>query len=126
MYRSIRVYIAGAYSADNVIDLARNISIGSQTANMAEEAGFAVYSPWDDFQRFVLAGSHRTTVEDKYRCSMAWLEVSDALLVAENPYNSKSKGLEAELIRARHLGIPIFHDLDALCAWGKEKVGGVA
>ena len=51
-------------------------------------------------------------VEDYYRCSMSWLEVSDALLVISN--RPESKGVNAEIKRAEELGIPVFYSIDEL------------
>ena len=120
MYRAIRVYIAGAYSADNVMDLFVNMKIGIETSTRVFEAGLSPFSPWLDYH-FILSAKEPLDVTDFYRYSEAWLDVSDAVLVVDNPKNLTSKGLEAELIRAKHLHKPIFNSLDRLLDWAEMK-----
>ncbi len=105
-----RIYIAGAYSANNVISVFGNIRNGIRGSVEALMEGYAVFSPWIDFQfSLALREDETLTVEDYYNYSMAWLEVSDALLVL--PRWEESKGTIAEIARAKELNIPIFYEL---------------
>jgi len=108
-----RVYVAGKYSADNVISVLENIRIGNQAATEVFLAGFAPFSPWLDHQfQFYLQGDEKLEVKDYYEYSLAWLEVSDAMLVL--PGYEESKGTLAEIVRANELNIPIFYSLKDL------------
>ena len=101
-----RVYIAGSYSADNVIAVLDNIRRGMRKATEVLLAGYSPFCPWLDFHfQLMLREGEKLEVSDYYAYSMAWLEASDAVLVLPNSENSK--GTQAELIRARELGIPI-------------------
>ncbi len=100
----IRVYVAGAYSADNVIDLLANMRRGIRLAVQVQKLGFAPYVPWEDFTRHLRASF---TLEDCYGVSMAWLEVSQAVIVVPEG-QEQSSGTQAEIARANELGIPVF------------------
>jgi len=99
-----RVYIAGAYSSDNIIGCLNNIRIGiKKCANILSEGKVIPFCPWTDFlfQFF----NDKLTVEDYYKFSIAWLEVSDEIWVLPNAENSK--GTQKEIERAKELNIPI-------------------
>ena len=101
-----RVYVAGAYSADNVLDVLRNIGMGESYSAEIFLMGFAPFCPWYD-KDFVISNWERPlTVKMFYDYSIAWLEVSDAMFVI--PGWENSKGTLEEMIIARKLGIPIF------------------
>jgi hypothetical protein len=105
-----RVYIAGAYSADNVISVLGNIRNGIRGSVETLMEGYAVFCPWIDFQfSLALREDETLTVEDYYNYSMAWLEVSDALLIL--PGWEQSVGTKAEIARAKELNIPVFYEL---------------
>ena len=107
-----RIYVAGAYSADNVMDVLHNIRKGIEMSYTIFTLGFAPFSPWLDYH-FVFEDTHnKLTVEDFYRYSMTWLEVSDGIFVL--PGYEKSKGTLVEIERAKELGIPVFYTLEYL------------
>lgn len=107
------VYVAGAYSADNVISVLDNMRIGMRKATELLLAGYAPFCPWLDFHfQLMLQGEEKLTVPDYYDYSMAWLEKSDAVLVLPNSENSK--GTQAEIARARVLGIPVVETIAEL------------
>lgn len=102
-----RIYVAGKYSADNVISVLNNIHDGTKMSVEVLKAGYSPFCPWLDYQfQFY---DKTLTVDDYYRYSMAWLEVSDAMLVLPNSENSK--GTQKEILRAIELGIPIYRNL---------------
>ena len=108
-----RVYIAGPYSADNVIDVLENMRRGMRMGVRVFLAGYAPWVPWHDFHhQLMFRGDESLSVENYYEMSMAWLVVSDAVLVL--PGWKNSKGTLAELKKASRLHIPIFHSLKAL------------
>lgn len=102
-----RIYVAGAYSADNVLDVLNNIRKGQRIAVEVLLAGFAPFCPWLDHQfQFMLRDNETLTVQNYYDYSMAWLEVSDAVLLV--PGWETSKGTRQEIKRADELCIPVF------------------
>ena len=108
-----RVYIAGAYSADNVLSVLNNMRKGMRLGLEVLLAGFSPFVPWFDyhFQLFLREGEE-LTVEDYYNYSLKWLEVSDAILIV--PGSENSNGTKKEIKRAKKLNIPIFYDLREL------------
>lgn len=98
-----RIYIAGKYSADNLIESLRNMHDGIKKSAQILKDGDAPFCPWLDYQFQFF--QKELNVQDYYRYSMAWLEVSDMVLVLPNSENSK--GTQAEIKRAEELNIPV-------------------
>lgn len=109
-----RVYVAGAYSAPNIIDVLANMKRGMDLSFQVLKAGFAPFVPWFDYH-FSLIG--HVTYEEYLAYSMAWLEASSAVLVVPEGME-QSKGTQAEIARALRLGIPVFYTLEGLKEWG--------
>jgi len=108
--RRLRVFISGAYSAQNVIDVQANMRRGLRLCLDVLKAGHAPWGPWLDFT-YGLLGS--VTLEEYYDLSLAWLEAADAVLV-QPVGESTSVGTKLEVARARALGIPVFWSLENL------------
>ena len=100
-----RVYVAGNYSADNILEVLDNIKRGTQICVNLLKAGYIPFCPWLDFH-FHWFGD--LTIEDYYRYGMGWLEVSDCVYVLKNSKNSK--GTQAEIKRAKELNIDILYE----------------
>ena len=108
-----KVYIAGSYSSDNVLDILDNIRKGIRAGTEVLLAGFSPYIPWLDYNIFLqLRDDEQISVSDIQEHSLAWLEVSDAVLVL--PDYENSKGTLAEIKRAGELGIPVYYNLEDL------------
>ena len=108
-----RVYVAGAYSANNVITVLDNMRRGMRLGTEVLLAGYAPFVPWFDYQfQLMLRDGETLTVQDYYDYSMAWLEASDCVLVVPNSDNST--GTQAEIKRAEELGISVYYALDEL------------
>jgi len=105
-----RVYIAGPYSADNVLDVLKNIGIGEDMGATLFSLGFAPFVPWHDKDFILRRPMDDFSVENFYNYSLAWLEVSDAMLVLSG-YES-SKGTVKEIEFAEERGIPVFYGLN--------------
>ena len=99
----MRIYVAGSYSANNVITVLNNIHHGTKKCVEILKRGDIPFCPWLDYQ-FQFYDT-TLTVEDYYRYSMGWLEVSEKIYVLKGSENSK--GTQAEIKRAKELGIPI-------------------
>jgi len=113
-----RVYVAGAYSADNVIDVLKNIGRGEHWAAVIFMHGFAPFCPWHDKQFVTDNYNHDFTVDQFYEYSIAWLKVSEALFLV--PGWGKSKGTLKEIEISKEMGIPIFDSFESLITWGKQ------
>ena len=120
----LRVYVAGAYSANNIIEGLDNMRRGMNLAVKVFQAGFAPFCPWLDHLFALLAPP--PPVSFWYKYSLAWLEVSQAMIV--QPVRAEaSTGTIKEKERAAELDIPVFHKEDEdealsdLIAWAGEK-----
>ena len=111
-----RVYVAGPYNADNVIDVLNNMRRGIRISVELLVHGFAPFCPWLDYNFQLQA---ELTIKQFKDFSMAWVQVSDAIFMITGWENSK--GAIAEKEEAERLHIPVFYDLDSLLAWGKSK-----
>ncbi len=116
MTRKKRVYVAGAYSADKVLDVFRNMNRGIRLSTQVFLMGYAPFSPWLDYH-FALSArldlDEDISLEHYYDYSMAWLEASDAVIVVlEN--HKQSRGTQHEIARAEELGIPVFFSLTTM------------
>lgn len=58
-----------------------------------------------------------TKLKDWYGMSMAWVEVSEALLRLPG----EGKGSDAEVERAKELGIPVFYSVRDVVKWAKNS-----
>ena len=113
-----RVYIAGSYSANNVITVLDNMRKGIRLSTEVFINGFSPFCPWLDYQfQLMLREGETLKVEDYYRYSIDWLKVSDAVLVVDGWENSK--GTKEEIKFAYQIGIPIFYSLKELLDYNK-------
>lgn len=103
-----RVYVAGPYRAPDVLGMLRNIREGIRVAVLLMETGDAPFCPWLDHQYGLQA---EIPLETYQKTSMAWLEVSDAVVLVHGW--QKSQGTLAEIRRARGLGIPVYDGVEA-------------
>lgn len=114
----IRVYIAGSYSANNVIDVLRNIGRGQEIATEVFKRGYAPFCPWFDKEFVIGSWKKRFTVKKFCDYSMAWLEVSDCMLVVPNVPGMKdwqqSSGTLMEIEYAIAHNIPVFYKITDL------------
>lgn len=108
-----RIYVAGAYSAGDVLSVLDNMRRGMRASTEVILAGFAPFCPWLDFHfHLMLWNKEKLEVQDYYDYSVAWLEVSEAVLVLPNSENSV--GTQKEIEIARGFGIPVFYSMEAL------------
>lgn len=114
-----RIYVAGAVSGNNFLDVLDNMRIGIQTGAILFSKGFSPFCPWLDHQFCLQIAKEYLTVERFYEYSMDFLEVCNAVLVVDNPRNVGSSGTNKEIARAMELGIPVFYTLQDLIDWTK-------
>jgi hypothetical protein len=97
-----RVYVAGKLN-DNATGYIRNCHRMIKYADIIRRLGFSVYVPCLDFLSGIVLGDYE--YHDYFDNNMPWLEVSDYLFVCPN--SEQSKGTQAEIYRAKELGIPV-------------------
>jgi hypothetical protein len=111
--RMKRVYVAGAYSANNVIGVFDNIREGMRWAAKVFLAGHAPFAPWFDFHfQLMLREGEYLKVNDYYEYSLAWLRAADVVFVT--PGWEQSKGTIAEVAEAKRLGIRVVYDISEI------------
>ena len=103
------VYVAGKLNADAVGYL-KNCHNMIVTADKIRKAGYAVFVPCLDLLNGLVAGNYEYT--DYAGNNMFWLERSDVVFVLPN--SEESRGTQAEIVRARELGIPVVTRLEDL------------
>ncbi|MHA1558873.1 MAG: DUF7768 domain-containing protein [Alphaproteobacteria bacterium] len=111
-----RIYVAGRYSADNIIDCLKNIGKGKKACAELFHDGFFPFCPWHDAS-YVEDACYANEIDKImfYKASLAWLEVSDAVYVISG--QGDGGGVDAEIEYARSLGIPVFNDHLKLTTW---------
>ena len=108
----VKVYVAGPYSANNVLCVLKNIGAGQKVCSELFSNGFAPFCPWHDKSYVIDNFEADFTVEQFYEYSIAWLKVSDCMLLLSGW--AKSKGTVAEVEIAKSLGMRIFQSQDDL------------
>lgn len=120
-YILIKLYIAGAMSANNILKMLENIHRGIDLGSEVLKLGFAPFVPHLDIMFKIVKGRElNIPLEYYYNYTMEFLKCCDALLVC--PYSEHSKGTQAEIKMAQKLNIPIFYSLGELRQY-YSKVG---
>ena len=105
MLKSLKIYLAGPYSAPTLkereANVSRAISIG---ISLYKKGHFPFIS---HLSHFVDICTKKLKWEDYMQCDLAWLEVADAMF-----FMGHSPGADVELIRAEYHGLQIFYSLD--------------
>ncbi len=109
-----RIFIAGPYSGPDIITILGNIRRGLEMAVALMELEQAYFCPFLDYQ-LALVSDKDFPVELYQKISLAWLEVSEAMIVL--PGWLDSRGTLEEIKRAKKLEIPIFYSLERLLDW---------
>jgi hypothetical protein len=112
-----RIYVAGPYSGGDVLTVFDNMRRGMVLATQVRQLGYAPFAPWMDFMYFFVNPREAFDLENCYEYSLAWLEVSDAILFT--PDWRESTGAFMEYKYAVRKEIPIFYTLADLALWGE-------
>ncbi len=120
----IKVYVAGAYSDDNVLGVLKNIGRGEEVAADLFQLGFAPFTPWHDKDFVIKNWEREFTVPMFYEYSMEWLRVCDCVLIVPNKKGLKnwqdSNGTLGEIEEALKLDIPVFYNRGDLLLWKRK------
>ncbi len=114
-----RVYVAKDYFADTAIETLKNAEKTEKVCTELFRRGYAPFWPWGNEKYRVhcchyINGKRRFNYQQFHAYAIAWLEVSDVLLIL--PHFIATTGVEAEeeIIIATKKGIPIFHSINDL------------
>lgn len=110
----LKVYVAGRYSANNVIDVLRNIGHGRKVCAELFSMGFAPFCPWHDADFIIQKPSESFDLKLFYAYSISWLSVSDVMLVISG--QADSVGVQNEIQYCQDHGIPIVYSIEELVA----------
>jgi len=108
----IRVYVAGKYSADNVLDVLKNIGHGRKVCAELFALGFAPFCPWHDADFIIQNPSGSFDVNLFYDYSISWLAVSNVMLVISG--TKDSTGVQNEIQYCKYHDIPIVYSIEEL------------
>jgi len=113
-----KIYIAGAYSDDNVLGVLKNIGRGEEYAAKLFMHGFAPFTPWHDKDFVVKHWRDNFTVPMFYDYSIEWLLCSDAVFIVPDCHGLKnwedSRGTLEEIRIAKENNIPVFYEMHDL------------
>ena len=118
-----RVYVAGPYSADNVLKVLENMNRGSRAAVELMLRGYAPLTPWHDFMHSMMIrhdAGEKLMLSDYYEMTIEYVEQCDAMYVVptDNGYGGEwqdSTGTHKEIQRAMLRRVPVvLGDYDVL------------
>ena len=105
-----RIYIAGPYDGENVIEILGNIRRGIQAARELMSRGYAVYCPFLDF---LIAFVGDDLPKEMYqKNSIEWVKGCDAIYLL--PRWEFSGGVQRELQIAKECGISATCHIESL------------
>lgn len=108
-----RIYVAGAMSADNILEVLQNIHDGIKLGAQCLKRGYAPFVPHLDILFRIQNGKDLDIpVTTYYEYTLEWLKVTDYMILCPNYKNSV--GTLAEIEKAKELNIPIFYSLEEL------------
>lgn len=109
----MRIYVAGAMSADNILDVLGNISEGIKIGAQLLQKGYAPFVPhFDVFFKIQQGKNYNVPMTYYYDYTMEWLKASDAVVVV--PGWENSTGTKNEIAMASKMGIPVYFNLSDL------------
>jgi hypothetical protein len=108
-----KIYVAGAISDSNVLQVLKNIRLGQRASVELLLKGYAPFVPFLDYQLFLqLRDDEEISLTQIQQYSMEWLGACDAVFVLPNSENSK--GTQNEIKRAITLEIPVFTTIESM------------
>ena len=108
----IRVYVAGKYSADNVLDVLKNIGHGRKVCAELFALGYSPFCPWHDADFIMQNPFGSFDIDLFYDYSISWLSVSEVMLVISG--KDSSVGVKNEIQYCKDHNIPIVYSISEL------------
>lgn len=103
------IYVVGPYTKG---DVAENVRNAIQAGNNLRALGFTPFVPHlTHFWHLIFPHE----IEYWYKYDLEWLELCDAVFRLPG----ESKGADAEVERAKELGLPVFYDYLELRKWNQ-------
>ena len=102
----------GAGQLNKFLDVLKNIGRGEEMCADLFILGYAPFCPWHNKSFIMTHPNNDFDVWNFYECCIAWLRVSDGMLVLSGW--ESSKGTLAEIKLAEDFKIPIFYSLEQL------------
>ena len=118
-----RVFVSGPYSADNILSVLNNMRIGLRACTEIMVMGYTPHAPWLNFLfHLMLQGMETLGIENYYKYSIDWLEVSDVMVVigTVSADGKISSGVKNEIDFAEFRGIPVFYGIRKFKKYIKE------
>lgn len=110
-----KVYVAGAMSANNILEVLNNLHDGIKLGGELLKNGYAPFVPhFDSFFKIQAGIDFSIPMQFYYDYTMEWLKVSDIIVVCPNYKNSV--GVREEIKMAKELGKPVYYSLEELLA----------
>ena len=104
----LRLYVAGAYSANNVLDVLKNIGRGRKACAEFFSLGFAPFCPWHDMDFIIMNPDNIFNIQQFRDYCLEYLKVSQVMFIL--PDSQDHEGVQDEIKLAKELNIPRFED----------------
>ena len=114
----IKVYVAGKYSANNVVSVLKNIGRGRKAAAKLFALGYAPFCPWHDADFIIQQPDVMLPLTSFYDYCIEWLAVNDVMLVISGA--DSATGVMNEIKYCSLHNIPVVYSLAELAAWKLE------
>ncbi len=116
--KEIKVYIASPYTNG---DTAVNVKFQMEITDELLDLGFIPFTPlYSHFQHMFRPRPHT----DWIKLDLIWLRQCDCIIRFYTSYNGKileSSGADIEESEAKRIEIPVFHSIEELVEYYKEK-----
>lgn len=104
----MRIYVAARYSADNYLDIMKNIGIAVEAGIGVAKKGHYPFIPHIDYL-LAIQCKGELPLDYYYKCSIEWLKCCDAILIVNGLKDSK--GVKKEYEYAKSVGMKIYHNI---------------
>lgn len=105
----LRLYVAGAYSANNILDILKNIGRGRKACAEFFSLGFAPFCPWHDMDFIIMNPDHNFNIKQFRDYCLEYLTVSQVMFIL--PDSQDHEGVQDEIKLAKKLKIPVFETI---------------
>lgn len=110
------VYVAGAYSADDVMTVFDNMKTGIALGAKLVSCGASVICPFLDYN-FLLQEGFNIPKERIMQSNLDLSGLVHAIVLTDNEKNTSSPGTFVEVVRANKRGTPVFTNFASYLEW---------